>query len=132
LPLQTTPPVGGGFKTTADTGSQHSQRRSHHYQTTSGIYCCGCRSICYGLVVTPFQRKPLATNRITDCLYSAGPILRSFQHCSRGYPKYFKNVSHNAPNHARQRTRRERRGCNRSVPRAGSLSLGREVFSCEL
>ena len=32
------------------------------------------------------------------------------------------------PNHALQRTRRERRGCNRSVPRAGSLSLGRSVF----
>ena len=28
-------------------------------------------------------------------------------------------------NHALQRTRRERRGCNRSFPRAGSLSLGR-------
>ena len=29
------------------------------------------------------------------------------------------------PNHALQRTRHERRGCNRCVPRAGSLSLGR-------
>ena len=29
------------------------------------------------------------------------------------------------PNHALQRTRRERCGCNRCVPRAGSLSLGR-------
>lgn len=29
------------------------------------------------------------------------------------------------PNHALQRTRRERRGCNRGVPRAESLSLGR-------
>ncbi len=29
------------------------------------------------------------------------------------------------PNHALQRTRRERRGCNRRVPWAGSLSLGR-------
>jgi hypothetical protein len=29
------------------------------------------------------------------------------------------------PNHALQRTRRERRGCNRGVPCAGSLSLGR-------
>jgi hypothetical protein len=29
------------------------------------------------------------------------------------------------PNHALQRTRRGRRGCNRCVPRAGSLSLGR-------
>jgi len=29
------------------------------------------------------------------------------------------------PNHALQRTRHERRGCNRSVPHAGSLSLGR-------
>jgi hypothetical protein len=29
------------------------------------------------------------------------------------------------PNHALQRTRREHRGCNRGVPRAGSLSLGR-------
>ena len=29
------------------------------------------------------------------------------------------------PNHALQRTRRGRRGCNRGVPRAGSLSLGR-------
>ena len=28
-------------------------------------------------------------------------------------------------NHALQRTRRERRGCNRCVPCAGSLSLGR-------
>jgi len=28
-------------------------------------------------------------------------------------------------NHALQRTRPERRGCNRCVPRAGSLSLGR-------
>ena len=28
-------------------------------------------------------------------------------------------------NHALQRTRLERRGCNRSVPWAGSLSLGR-------
>jgi len=28
-------------------------------------------------------------------------------------------------NHALQRTRRERRGCNRGVPCAGSLSLGR-------
>ena len=28
------------------------------------------------------------------------------------------------PNHALQRTRRERRGCNRCVPWAGSLSLG--------
>jgi len=32
------------------------------------------------------------------------------------------------PNHALQRTRRERRGCNRCVPWAGSLSLGRSVF----
>lgn len=31
------------------------------------------------------------------------------------------------PNHALQRTRRERRGCNRSVPWAGSLSLGRSA-----
>src|SRR5262245_6838101 len=31
------------------------------------------------------------------------------------------------PNHALQRTRRERRGCNCCVPCAGSLSLGREV-----
>jgi hypothetical protein len=29
------------------------------------------------------------------------------------------------PNHALQRTRPSRRGCNRGVPRAGSLSLGR-------
>ena len=29
------------------------------------------------------------------------------------------------PNHALQRTRRERRGYNRGVPQAGSLSLGR-------
>jgi hypothetical protein len=29
------------------------------------------------------------------------------------------------PNHALQRTRLERRGCNPSVPWAGSLSLGR-------
>ncbi len=29
------------------------------------------------------------------------------------------------PNHVLQRTRRERRGCNRCVPSAGSLSLGR-------
>jgi len=29
------------------------------------------------------------------------------------------------PNHALQRTRRERRGCNRCVLCAGSLSLGR-------
>ena len=29
------------------------------------------------------------------------------------------------PNHALQRTRRGRRGCNRCVPSAGSLSLGR-------
>jgi hypothetical protein len=29
------------------------------------------------------------------------------------------------PNHALQRTRRERRGFNRGVPWAGSLSLGR-------
>jgi hypothetical protein len=29
------------------------------------------------------------------------------------------------PNHALQRTRRERRGYNHSVLRAGSLSLGR-------
>jgi hypothetical protein len=28
-------------------------------------------------------------------------------------------------NHAIQRTRRERRGCNRSVPRAGPLILSR-------
>jgi hypothetical protein len=28
-------------------------------------------------------------------------------------------------NHALQRTRRERRGCNHCVPCAGSLSLGR-------
>ena len=32
---------------------------------------------------------------------------------------------HMRPNHALQRTRRERRGCNRCVPCAGSLSLGR-------
>lgn len=31
------------------------------------------------------------------------------------------------PNHPLQRTRRERRGCSRSVPCAGSLSLGRNV-----
>ena len=30
-----------------------------------------------------------------------------------------------SPNHALQRTRLERRGCNRRVLRAGSLSLGR-------
>jgi len=29
------------------------------------------------------------------------------------------------PNHTLQRTRPSRSGCNRSVPRAGSLSLGR-------
>ena len=29
------------------------------------------------------------------------------------------------PNHALQRTRRERRGCKRCVPCAGSLSLSR-------
>ena len=32
------------------------------------------------------------------------------------------------PNHALQRTRRERRGCNHRVPCAGSLSLGRYAF----
>src|SRR5262245_48029947 len=31
------------------------------------------------------------------------------------------------PNHALQRTRRERRGCNRCLPCAGSLSLGRST-----
>ena len=31
------------------------------------------------------------------------------------------------PNHSLQRTRRERRGCNRGVPWAGSLSLGRSA-----
>src|SRR5678816_650426 len=31
------------------------------------------------------------------------------------------------PNHALQRTRRERRGCNPCVPCAGSLSLGRSA-----
>jgi len=31
----------------------------------------------------------------------------------------------NRPNHALQRTRRERRGCNRRLPCAGSLSFGR-------
>jgi hypothetical protein len=31
-----------------------------------------------------------------------------------------------SPNHALQRTRRERRGCNPCVPGAGSLSLGRK------
>jgi hypothetical protein len=36
------------------------------------------------------------------------------------------------PNHALQRTRRERRGCNCCVPCAGSLSLGRQVFFCGL
>jgi len=30
-------------------------------------------------------------------------------------------------NHALQRTRRKRRGCNRCVPCAGSLSLGRSA-----
>ena len=34
-------------------------------------------------------------------------------------------------NHALQRTRPSRHCCNRGVPRAGSLSLGRSVFSCE-
>ena len=34
-------------------------------------------------------------------------------------------IQHRAPNHALQRTRPSRRGCNRGVPRAGSLSLGR-------
>jgi hypothetical protein len=29
------------------------------------------------------------------------------------------------PNHALQRTRREHHGCNRCLPCAGSLSLGR-------
>jgi len=33
------------------------------------------------------------------------------------------------PNHALQRTRRERRGCNRCVPCAGSLSLARSATS---
>ncbi len=32
------------------------------------------------------------------------------------------------PNHALHLTRRERRGCNRCVPCAGSLSLGRSAF----
>jgi len=35
------------------------------------------------------------------------------------------------PNHALQRTRRERRGCNRYVPCAGSLSLGRSARKME-
>ena len=34
-------------------------------------------------------------------------------------------VRHQRPNHALQRTRPSRPGCNRGVPRAGSLSLGR-------
>ena len=33
------------------------------------------------------------------------------------------------PNHALQRTQHERRGCNRGVPQAGSLSLGRSASS---
>ena len=34
-----------------------------------------------------------------------------------------------APNHALQRTRPSRRGCNRGVPRAGTLSLGRSPIT---
>jgi hypothetical protein len=33
--------------------------------------------------------------------------------------------SHQRPNHALQRTRREHRGCNHCLPCAESLSLGR-------
>jgi hypothetical protein len=32
------------------------------------------------------------------------------------------------PDHALQRARRESRGCNRCVPCAGSLSLGRSAY----
>ena len=35
-------------------------------------------------------------------------------------------------NHALQRTRRERRGCNRCVPCAGSLSLGLGITSSHM
>src|SRR5262245_4641738 len=41
-------------------------------------------------------------------------------------------MRHQRPNHALQRTRRERRGCNRCVPCAGSLSLGRCKMKDEL
>ena len=59
---------------------------------------------------------------------------RSTDHLERGTSSSFPDFSSSAvlscrtlfmPNHALQRTRRERRGCSRCVPSAGSLSLGR-------
>ena len=39
--------------------------------------------------------------------------------------RYLSSRKRPSPNHALQRTRRERRGCSRGIPCAGSLSLGR-------
>ena len=51
----------------------------------------------------------------------SAPILDRFDHSSA----QVSSMTRTRPNHALQRTRRVGRGCNRCVPCAGSLSLGR-------
>ena len=54
-----------------------------------------------------------------------GSTPRTFAHTNPSYSLAVKDRVCSGANHARQRTRPSRSGCNPCVPRAGSLSLGR-------
>ena len=55
----------------------------------------------------------------------SSPLPFPFHFSGRSVHQTAMQVMTEPPNHALQRTRRERRGCSRCVPCAGSLSLGR-------
>lgn len=62
----------------------------------------------------------------------AGPLSTVDDLGGAGVAEPSMSISRERPNHALQRTRLERRGCNHGVAWAGSLSLGRSAIEYEM
>ena len=74
-------------------------------------------------VTNPHDPTVMATkHKVDGIVHCAAP---AFGTGSTPAQDYAVNMPASSPNHALQRTRPSRHCCNRSVPQAGSLSLGR-------
>ena len=78
-----------------------------------------------GLLMTSSSMTGCRSIRFRECVESCDTSHRLFGLSRRSERKHDLIYHRMTPNHALQRTRPSRSGCNRRVPWAGSLSLGR-------
>jgi hypothetical protein len=77
-------------------------------------------------------RESTQSSRMLLIIFSGGGLLPTSSggfifSQMQSYRRFEMSMTRPSPNHALQRTRPSRRGCNRGVPCAGSLSLGRSA-----